>query len=178
MKYCQKEGSSISKILQALKKFYPVAAELSVQKGLLLRGSRLVNTSVHAEWYSKQLHVGHQGIRKCRERAKQAVWCPGISKQLEKLVSECPNCIKFRVQRVEPLIPSPLPNLPWQKLGTDLFEWDKTIYLLIIDYYSCWIEIAKLTGLSANSVINRQSQFLPDMAYLRPLFLIMGHNSP
>lgn len=125
-----------------------------------------------------KLHVGHQGIRKCRERAKQAVWCPGISKQLEKLVSECPNCIKFRVQRVEPLIPSPLPNLPWQKLGTDLFEWDKTIYLLIIDYYSCWIEIAKLTGLSANSVINRQSQFLPDMAYLRPLFLIMGHNSP
>ena len=42
----------------------------------------------------------------------------------------------------------------WQKIGTDLFEWDKTTYLLIIDYYSRWIEIAKLTGLSANSVIN------------------------
>ena len=101
-----------------------------------------------------KLHVGHQYIRKCRERAKQAVWWPGISKQLEKLVSECPNCIKFQVLRVEPLIPSPLPNLPWQKIGTNLFEWDKTTYLLIIDYYSYWIEIAKLTGLSANSVIN------------------------
>ena len=54
----------------------------------------------------------------------------------------------------EPFIPSPLPNLPWQKIGTDLFEWDKATYLLIIDYYSRWIEIAKLTGLSANSVIN------------------------
>ena len=47
-----------------------------------------------------------------------------------------------------------MPSLPWQRIGTDLFEWDKTTYLLIIDYYSRWIEIAKLTGLSANSVIN------------------------
>ena len=153
-KYCQRGWPCISKIPQALKKFYPVAAELSVQKGLLLRGSRLViPVSMQSDILNK-LHVGHQGIRKCRERAKQAVWWPGISKQLDKLVSECPNCTKFRVQKAEPLIPSPLPNLPWQKIGTDLFEWDKTTYLLIIDYYSRWIEIAKLTGLSANSVIN------------------------
>ena len=144
----------ISKIPQALKKFYPVAAELSVQNGLLLRGSRLViSVSMQSDILNK-LHMGHQGIRKCRERAKQAVWWPGISNQLEKLVRECPNCIKFRVQRAEPHIPSPLPNLPWQKIGTDLFEWDKATYLLIIDYYSRWIETAKLTGLSANSVIN------------------------
>ena len=51
--------------------------------------------------------------------------------------------------RAEPLIPSPLPSLPWQK-----DEWDKNTYLLIVDYYPCWIEIAKLTGLTANSVIN------------------------
>ena len=89
-----------------------------------------------------------------RERAKQAVWWPGISKQLEKLVRECPKCIKFRVQRAEPLIPSTLPSLPWQKVGTDLFEWERNTYLLIVDYYSRWIEIAKLTGLTANSVIN------------------------
>ena len=125
-KYCQRGWPCISKIPQALKKFYPVAAELSVHKGLLLRGCRLViPVSMQSDILNK-LHVGHQGIRKCRERAKQAVWWPGISKQLEKLVSECPNCIKFRVQRAQPLIPSPLPNLPWQKIGTDLFEWEKT----------------------------------------------------
>ena len=67
---------------------------------------------------------------------------------------DCPKCIKFRVQRAEPLIPSTLPSLPWQKVGTDLFEWDRNTYLLIVDYYSRWIEIAKLTGLTAHSVIN------------------------
>ena len=154
VKYCQKGWPSIKSIPQALKKFYPVAAELSVQNGLLLRGSRLViPVSMQIE-ILKKLHVGHQGIRKCRERAKQAVWWPGISKQLEKLIRECPKCIKFRVQRAEPLIPSALPSLPWQKVGTDLFEWERNTYLLIVDYYSRWIEIAKLTGLTANSVIN------------------------
>ena len=91
----QRGWPSIKKIPQALKKFYQVAAELSVQKGLLLRGSRLViPVSMQSDILNK-LHVGHQGIRKCRERAKQAVWWPSISKQLEKLVNECPNCIKF-----------------------------------------------------------------------------------
>ena len=100
-----------------------------------------------------QLHAGHQGIKKCRERAKQAVWWPGLSKQLEMLLNNCPACYKLRSQRAQPLISTPLPNLPWQKVATDLFEWQKNTYLLIIDYFSRWIEIAKLTSLSSNSVI-------------------------
>ena len=70
-----------------------------------------------------------------------------------ELVNDCPTCYKLRRQRAEPLMSTPLPSLPWQKVGTDLFEWEKSTYLLIIDYYSRWIEIAKLTGLTANSVI-------------------------
>ena len=53
----------------------------------------------------------------------------------------------------EPLHPSPLPELPFQKVGTDLFEWDKKVYLLVIDYYSCFIEIAQLTGSSSAEVV-------------------------
>ena len=81
------------------KKFYPVTTELSVEKGLLLRGNRLViPTSLRPEVLS-QLHVGHQGIMKCRERAKQAVWWLGLSKQLQELVQDCPVCYKHRIHR-------------------------------------------------------------------------------
>ena len=51
--------------------------------------------------------------------------------------------------------PSKLPELPWQKVGTDLFEWDKHMYVLIVDYYSRFIEIARLSGESAPEVINK-----------------------
>ena len=82
------------------------------------------------------------------------MWWPGISKQVERVVNDCPKCIEYRVQKAEPLISTPLPSLPWQKVGTDLFESDKATYLLIVDYFSRWIEISKLTGLSARTVIN------------------------
>lgn len=72
------------------------------------------------------------------------------------------ECRRAGVQRPEPLITSTLPELPWQKVGTDLFEWRKNAYLLVIDYFSRYIEIARLT---ADKVINHMT--LPDTGYQR-----------
>ena len=95
---------------------------ISVQQGLLLKGTRLgIPTSVHLNILDK-LDEGHLGITKCRERAKRSVWWPGLSKQLEDLIQNCNVCIKERSNKAEPLIQSVLPDRPWQKIGTDLFE--------------------------------------------------------
>ena len=45
-----------------MKKYHSVAAKLSVQTGLLLRGSRLVIPEALQQQVLKQLHEGHQGI--------------------------------------------------------------------------------------------------------------------
>ena len=87
----------------------------------------------------KKIHAGYMGIVKCRERAHQGVWWPGLSNLLQELVENCEECCKAQEQVVEPLHPSPLPDLPFHKVGIDLFEWDKKIYLLIVDYYSRFI---------------------------------------
>ena len=55
------------------------------------------------------------------------------------------------------MITSEFPELLWQKLGTDLFTWKGFNYLLVIDYYSRYIEIAKLHSASSISVINHLS---------------------
>ena len=127
-----------------VKQFYNIAAEPSVENGLLLCAGWLVIPTAMRRDVLKKIHTGHQSITKCRERARESVWWPGMSKELEEIVTNCPDCIKYRSQRAEPLRPTPLPSLPWQKVGTDLFEWKTLVYLLIIDYYSRWIEVAKL----------------------------------
>ena len=91
------------------------------------------------------------------KRARQSVWWPGMSQQLQEYVTRCLVCCKHRPQRSEPLIPTSLPGLPWQRVGTDLFEWKKSNYLLVVDYYSRWIEIARLERTTAECVIAHTS---------------------
>ena len=43
------------------------------------------------------------------------------------------------------MIPSVLPDRPWQKIGTDLFELKGKTYLLCIDYFSRFAEVALLS---------------------------------
>ena len=58
-------------------------------------------------------------------------------------------------QKIEPMKPSTFPKLPWQKVGMDLFEWQKLAYLMIVDFYSRFIEIAKLDRTMDEAVIQR-----------------------
>ena len=51
------------------------------------------------------------------------------------------------------LVPSTFPSLPWEIIATDLFQWKGHTYLLIVDYFSRYIEISKLTGETSAEVI-------------------------
>lgn len=72
--------------------YAPFAGELTVEKGLLLRNKRLVIPETLQPEILEKLQEGHLGIVKCRERARQAVWGPGLSTQLKNLVESCDTC--------------------------------------------------------------------------------------
>ena len=91
-----------------------------------------------------KVHEGHQGIVKSRERAKTSVWWPGLSCEIQDMVENCKICAKYRQQRAEPLIPTPFPERPWQVIATDLFELDNLNYLIVVDYFSRFVEVAAL----------------------------------
>ena len=153
IKYCQEGWPEKNLVPGPVKPYIHVSGELTVQNDLLLRGSRIIiPISLQLDMLEK-LHSAHQGILKCRQRAQQSVWWLGLNRQLTDLVNNCPKCCKDRYQHPEPLIPSKLPSLLWQKLASDLFYWKSSAYLLIIDYYSRYIEIAKLSGESSSEVV-------------------------
>ena len=51
-------------------------------------------------------------------------------------------------------MPSSLPLYPWQVVGTDLFEWDNSSYLLVVDYFSRYPEVRKMTSTTSSSIIS------------------------
>ena len=152
--YLQEGWPSKLKMEELVKPYYAVRYELSVQNGLLMRGSRLVIPADLQAEVLHRLHSSHQGIARSRGRAKESVWWPGLSKQMEEVVRKCPECIKNQPPSTEPLLSTPLPSLPWQRVATDLFEWEKSNYLLNVDYFSRWIEISRLEQTTSNCVIN------------------------
>ena len=154
VKYCRQGWPDRSQLTSATRPFYSVANELSIEKGLLLRGCRIVIPTAMRQDIVAKHHGGHQGIVKCRARARQSVWWPGLSAELQEMITNCRVCTKERIQHSEPLIPSELPELPFQKVRTDLFEWEKRTHLLLVDYYSRFIEISLLSRPTAAEVIN------------------------
>ena len=143
-----------AKLDPRLKSYWSTRSDLTVQEGLLLFQSRIVVPECLQAEVLQRIHQGHQGVVKCRALARRTVWWPGLSKQLETLVQNCPNCEKVRVLHPEPLNPTPTPDYAWQQVATDLFEWKGHDYLLLVDYYSRWIEIAHLTKTDTTNVKN------------------------
>ncbi len=76
-----------------------------------------------------------------------------MSQEIDKFVKSCPTCQKTTSPSKEPLLQSTLPDYPWERVGSDLFEMKGTTYLLAVYYYSRYIEVHKLTSaVSAASV--------------------------
>ena len=88
--YCKSGWPHRQSIVGAVQPYISVASEITVHGGLLLKSNRIIIPSVLRLDILDKLHSGHQGISKCRERAQQAVWWPGLSRQLEELVRNCP----------------------------------------------------------------------------------------
>lgn len=159
--YCKRGWPDKHCLPNSLKPYWPYRGELTLNANqLLLCGQRIVIPANQRSMVLEQLHEGHQGITKCRQRAKQAVWWPGLSKQLAQHVLDCADCAKSRHQCTEPLLPSEVPSLPWQKLAADFFDYKSHAYLLVVDYYSRFIEIALLRTMSSSETIRHlQSMF-------------------
>ena len=137
-----------------LTEYQQAKGELSLINGLLVHDTRIVIPERERTFILKKLHETHQGLQKCRSNAQSAVWWPGLGRDLKDMIDNCRVCREHRpAQRKEPLKPTPLPDRPWQKLGADLCTVDSKDYLVVVDYYSRWLEVLPLKTTTANVVI-------------------------
>ena len=91
--FCQSGWPEKTSLTAAVKPYFPLSAEFSVYDGLLLRGGHIVIPPPLRKELLNRIHSGHQGITKCRERARQSIWWPGLAKELGELVRNCRECL-------------------------------------------------------------------------------------
>ena len=158
-----------SKIPAACLPFWTFRDEISFNDGVLFKGEKVIIPRAMQPEMLKLIHGSHLGIDKCKRRARDVLYWPGMASQIENIVSSCATCsIYQRRNQKEPLLPHDVPDRPWAKVGADLFEIQKKQFLVLVDYYSGYIEVDQLTSTTASQVIMKcKSQFsrhgIPDV---------------
>ena len=69
-----------------------------------------------------RIHSTHLGVIRCKERAKDVLFWPGMGRQIEETVATCEKCQENQMSNAkEPMTIGELPSRPWQIIATDLF---------------------------------------------------------
>ncbi|CAB4024842.1 sec1 family domain-containing 2 [Paramuricea clavata] len=88
--------------------------------------------------------------------ARESIFWPGMNSQIEELVSNSSTSLHHAsANQRKPLHPHEIPSRPWQKVGTDLFDWNGKPHLIVVDYYSQYPEVSELRNTKARTVINK-----------------------
>ncbi|XP_061196508.1 uncharacterized protein K02A2.6-like [Saccostrea echinata] len=144
-----------------IRPYFSARSELSVWNGILMYRDRIVIPKALRPETLKDAHSGHLGLNKCRERARGAVWWPGISTDIERTDKSCEFCLVHQSkQNREPLKTIVLPDRPWQKIAADLCELKGRHFLVVTDYFSRYLEIAYLDSLTSAHVIGKLENIL------------------
>ena len=124
----------------------------------------------------QQLHHSHMGMEKTKQRARSVVYWPGINRNIEEMISQCITCDRLQMQpRKHPLINTEIPEYPWERIGADIFSFRGEEHLIIVDYYSRYFEVDKLTSMTSKAVIQKMK---PHFARFGIPRMLMTDNGP
>lgn len=137
-----------------VKKYWQYRDELCFSNGLVLKLDRIVIPASKRQEILLRLHEGHFGIVKTLEFARSCVFWPGMTNDIKRVIDQCAICAQFQISnKKEPEIQHEIPLIPWYKVGMDFFYFNGCNFVEVIDYYSKYIEVQKVTDLKATSVI-------------------------
>ena len=141
-----------TQVNQQIAPYYKYRDEIVYNHDVLLKGQRIIIPASLREEIKYLIHQGHLGIEACKRRCRQSVFWPFINQEITNMVENCSNCLKYRrKQSKEPFIPHEVPTAPWLKVATDLFTIHNKNYVVVVDYFSKYFEVAAL-GDPADSV--------------------------
>ena len=134
--------------------FWNCRDELSVYDHIVFKGERIVVPKKLQSEMLQHIHSSHLGIEKCKRRARDVLFWPGMTSQIQDIVSHCQiRCTYQRNNMKEPLLPHEVPKRPWSLVGAYLFIFNNQQYLILVEYYSGFVELDLLSTTTSKQVI-------------------------
>ena len=134
-----------------------VWSQLSVDESLgliILNGNRIFVPKSQRKGLLNDIHAAHCGTGKTNWRAKDLYFWRGMTSDINMLVSECEICRPFLPSEgKQQIIPGTSATGPMTDVGSDLFQIGHNHYLVLVDHYSNFPFVEKLTKLSSTAII-------------------------
>ena len=149
--------------------FWGARDELSINNGLLLKGTRVCILPEVLKRTLADLHGAHLGVDRMQAQAREAVYWPGIDADIADYVSRCTICNKHKASLpAQPMLPRDTPDSPWQDITANYMTHKGHEYLIICNAFSKYPFMYKVTSKSAQSLcmhlLELISQYGPPMS--------------
>lgn len=136
--------------------YYSFRDTLSHENGVVLKGEAVLIPKSLIDSMKARLHSAHLGFDSMMRRARGTIFWPGMGSEIKQLAKSCAQCEQLKPKnQKETLKQHSDGNGPWDKIATDLFEIKGRHYLLVIDYYSNFIEVDLLQSTTSKQVIEK-----------------------
>lgn len=77
-------------------KYWNHRDEISALDGILFKGEKIIVPHTLRQDMLKLIHARHIGMEKCKQRAKDILFWPGMGKQRESMVEAYYTCLEHR----------------------------------------------------------------------------------
>ena len=138
------EGFPVSKshLPKCLADFWRVREDLSIVDDFIVYGCRLLIPFALRNDMLRKLHDSHQGIARTRDRARLAIYWPGIDQDIEKVITACKICQdELPSLGKEPMILRTPASRPFQELAVDFAYVNGQNFLIMVDCCTDWPSI-------------------------------------
>lgn len=106
-----------------VKLYFNLQDQITVEDDLVYLNFKLIIPIEFRKDMLKLLHESHFGITKTKARASQVIYWPGMSKDIEEMISRCTICEKYSNSNIkEPLISHDIPKIPFVKIASDISQ--------------------------------------------------------
>ena len=109
------------------------------------------------------IHEGYQGRERCLLRARNTVFWPRISYDIQELIERCIICQEHGKSQPIIGITQEIPPFPWHTLATDIFYWKLMDFLIVADVFSKYFLVRKLTNSSSAAVCAEIATILTEL---------------
>ena len=133
--------------------YFSKRSDLSMDKGCILYGCRVVLPYCLIDRVMSELHEDHSGVVRMKSVARSYFWFPNVDSTIETIAKECRSCQMVGNSAPKTWYPFQFENKPWFRLHADYAEYEGQNYLIVVDSYSKWLHVEPMSSITSSKTI-------------------------